>query len=51
MLQRIANPIQPFGLIFVEDSLVLPLLDGLRDGFGNQTDLPDQLDNCHMNQF
>ena len=31
--------------MFVEDSLALPLLDGLRDGFGNQADLLDQLDN------
>jgi hypothetical protein len=51
IFQRIANPVQPFGFVFVQDSLLLPLPDGIRDGFWNHADLLHQLDNSHINQF
>jgi hypothetical protein len=51
ILQRVANPIQPFGFTFVQDSLMLSLLDGIRDSFGNQADLLDQLEKSQANEF
>jgi hypothetical protein len=43
ILQWIANPIQPLGFAFVQSNLPLSLLQGIRDGFRNQTGLPGQL--------
>jgi hypothetical protein len=51
ILQRVANPVQPFGFTLVQDDLPLPLLDGVRDVFGDRADLLDHLDNGQINQF
>jgi hypothetical protein len=51
IFQRVANPVQPFGFTFVQSSLLLPLPDGIRDGFWNQADLPGQLDEGQPDKF
>jgi hypothetical protein len=51
ILQRVANPVQPFGFIFIQDTLPLPLPDGFRDGFWNQANLLDPLDEGQVNKF
>jgi hypothetical protein len=37
ILRRIAYPVEPFCLQFVQDRLALSLVDGIHDGFGKQT--------------
>jgi hypothetical protein len=51
ILQRVANPIQPFGFKLVQDSLLPSLLDDIRDSFGNQAYLLGQLDNTQINKL
>jgi hypothetical protein len=51
ILRRVENPVEPFGLMFVQDCLTLPLLDGLPDAPGNQADLFDQFNDGQPEQF
>src|ERR1035441_9827318 len=51
ILRRVAYPVEPFGLKFVQDCLPLSLLDGIRDGFGKQAGLFDQLGEGHANEL
>jgi hypothetical protein len=39
---RVAYAVKPLGLVFVYDQLLLPVLDGIRDGRGQKTGLFDQ---------
>jgi hypothetical protein len=51
ILRRVANPVEPFGFMFVQDDLPPPLLDGIRNGLGKEPDLFDHPDNGQANEF
>jgi hypothetical protein len=51
ILRRVANPVEPFGFMFVPDGLQLSPLEGIRDSLGKQPDLFAQLDDCQINEL
>jgi hypothetical protein len=46
---RVANPVEPFSFLSVQDALLSPLFHGLRDHLGQQENLPNQLDQRQPN--
>jgi hypothetical protein len=48
---RVAYPVEPCGVAFVEDSLPSSPFDDNGDSLGKQTDLLDQFDDGHANQL
>jgi hypothetical protein len=43
ILRRVADPVEPFSFVFVQDGLPPSLPDGVRDRLGQQSCLFDQL--------
>ena len=51
ILMRIADAVQPFDFHFVHQFLLLPSLEEVRDGFGQQPDLFDQFKQNQADEF
>jgi hypothetical protein len=44
ILVGVANPVEPFGFMLIQDGLPPPLMNGIRKGLRKQKGLFDQLD-------
>ena len=51
ILRRVADPVEPFGFKFVQNDLLPPLLDGIRDSLGKQPGLFDHADDGQANKL
>jgi hypothetical protein len=51
ILRRVAYPVEPLDFKFVLNHPQSPLLDGIGNVLGEQTDLLDQLDDGQANEF
>ena len=51
ILRRITDPVEAFGFLFVPRNLPPSLLDGIRDGLGEETNLFDQLEEGQANEL
>jgi hypothetical protein len=51
ILVRVANPVESFGFMFIQDGLPPPLLDGMRDRLGKEPDLFNQLTKGQAKKF
>jgi hypothetical protein len=51
MPRSVPYPVEPLDFKFVSDRAAPPLLDGIYNVLGEQTDLLDQLDDGRANEF